>query len=155
MVSEYHLWPRVEGVKFWKTGKKYVGQDSSITFYYMFNLLQFFKMECYDEDGNVLHRKQIVAQLRNIVERSTHAAKPVGILTTQNRNVWGKAYKKLRKSEFLVFFLWIFYWKNLFLYLFRFIVIWILKIKLLCFHSESKVICFQSKSFEIIVIENL
>ncbi|XP_069194964.1 carnitine O-acetyltransferase isoform X1 [Procambarus clarkii] len=59
----------------------------------------FFKIDVYGRDGKPLNVKQLVQQLRNVVERSTHPTVPVGILTTQNRNVWGKAYKQLRKDK--------------------------------------------------------
>lgn len=59
----------------------------------------FFKIDVYGKDGKALNVKQLVHQLRNVVERSTHPTIPVGILTTQNRNVWGKAYKQLRKDK--------------------------------------------------------
>lgn len=59
----------------------------------------FFKIDVYGKHGEPLNVRQLVHQLRNVVERSTHPAIPVGILTTQNRNVWGKAYKQLRKDK--------------------------------------------------------
>lgn len=59
----------------------------------------FFKIDVYGKHGKPLNVKQLVHQLRNIVERSTHPTVPVGILTTQSRNVWGKVYKQLRKDK--------------------------------------------------------
>ncbi|XP_050691120.1 carnitine O-acetyltransferase-like isoform X3 [Eriocheir sinensis] len=59
----------------------------------------FFKIDVYGKHGKPLNVRQLVHQLRNVVERSTHPTVPVGILTTQNRNVWGKAYKQLRKDK--------------------------------------------------------
>ncbi|KAK7066058.1 hypothetical protein SK128_011121 [Halocaridina rubra] len=59
----------------------------------------FFKINVYDKNGNTLSARQLVHLLRNVVERSTHPTNPVGLLTTQNRNVWGKAYKKIRKDR--------------------------------------------------------
>ncbi|MPC28469.1 Carnitine O-acetyltransferase [Portunus trituberculatus] len=59
----------------------------------------FFKIDVYGKHGKPLNVRQLVHQLRNVVERSTHPTVPVGILTTQNRNVWGKAYKMLRKDK--------------------------------------------------------
>ncbi|XP_068244229.1 carnitine O-acetyltransferase-like isoform X1 [Palaemon carinicauda] len=59
----------------------------------------FFKINVYCDNGEVLSVRQVLHQLRNVVERSTHPASPVGLLTTQNRNVWGKAYKKIRKDK--------------------------------------------------------
>lgn len=59
----------------------------------------FFKIDVYGKEGKPLTINQVLHQLRNVVERSTHPTSPVGILSTQNRNVWGKAYKKLRKDK--------------------------------------------------------
>ncbi|KAG0719922.1 Carnitine O-acetyltransferase [Chionoecetes opilio] len=59
----------------------------------------FFKIDVYGKQGKPLNVRQLVHQLRNVVERSTHPTAPVGILTSQNRNVWGKAYKQLRKDK--------------------------------------------------------
>ncbi|XP_042207020.1 carnitine O-acetyltransferase-like isoform X2 [Homarus americanus] len=59
----------------------------------------FFKIDVYGKEGKPLNVKQLVYQLRNVVERSTHPTVPIGILTSQNRNVWGKAYKQLRKDK--------------------------------------------------------
>ncbi|KAK3881695.1 hypothetical protein Pcinc_013879, partial [Petrolisthes cinctipes] len=59
----------------------------------------FFKIDVYGKGGKPLSVRQLIQQLRNVVERSTHPTHPIGILTTQNRNVWGKAYKQLRKDK--------------------------------------------------------
>lgn len=59
----------------------------------------YFKINVYGNSGIPLSARQIVHQLRNVVERSTHPTSPVGLLSTQNRNVWGKAYKKIRKDK--------------------------------------------------------
>lgn len=67
--------------------------------YLCFMHFQFFKIDVYGKGGKPLSVRQLVQHLRNVVERSTHPTHPIGILTTQNRNVWGKAYKQLRKGN--------------------------------------------------------
>jgi len=57
----------------------------------------FFSLDVYDGFGKALSVKQLISQLENIVARSTRPTLPVGILTSQHRNVWGKAYKALAR----------------------------------------------------------
>ncbi|CAL4074526.1 unnamed protein product, partial [Meganyctiphanes norvegica] len=59
----------------------------------------FFKIDVYGKEGKPLNVNQLKSQLRDSVERSTFPAKPIGILSTQNRNVWGKACKQLSKDR--------------------------------------------------------
>ncbi|KAB7506160.1 Carnitine O-acetyltransferase [Armadillidium nasatum] len=59
----------------------------------------FFKIDVYGKRRLPLNAGQIFSQLRNCVERSTHPGVPVGILTSQNRNAWGKNYKQLCKDK--------------------------------------------------------
>lgn len=59
----------------------------------------FFKLDVYGKRGKPLNVKQLYTQLRDCIERSTFPSKPVGILTTQNRNIWGKACKQLSKDR--------------------------------------------------------
>lgn len=54
----------------------------------------------YGEQGEPLNESQILAQLEDVVSRSTHPASyNVGILTSENRNTWGKAHKALKKGN--------------------------------------------------------
>uniref|UniRef100_A0A2P2HYR7 Carnitine O-acetyltransferase-like n=1 Tax=Hirondellea gigas TaxID=1518452 RepID=A0A2P2HYR7_9CRUS len=59
----------------------------------------FFRVDVYGKAGKLLNPEQLVSQLQDIVRRSTRDAAPVGILTSQNRNVWGQAYKILMKAD--------------------------------------------------------
>ena len=63
-----------------------------------FFVCQFFSLDVYDGFGKALSVKQLISQLENIVARSTRPTLPVGILTSQHRNVWGKAYKALARG---------------------------------------------------------
>jgi carnitine O-acetyltransferase len=45
--------------------------------------------------GQPLNVTEIVSALQEIVEQSEEMGPPVGILTTDNRNNWGKAYQDL------------------------------------------------------------
>ncbi|KAF4522335.1 hypothetical protein B566_EDAN011336 [Ephemera danica] len=59
----------------------------------------FFAVSVYGEQGEPLNQSQLLAQLNDCIARSTHPAAPVGILTSENRNVWGKAYQALKKDK--------------------------------------------------------
>lgn len=59
---------------------------------------QFFKLDVYGKSGKALSVPQLITQLEDIISRSIRPATPLGILTTQNRNVWGQAYKTLAKG---------------------------------------------------------
>lgn len=59
----------------------------------------FFKVNIRGKNGQYLSENQIYDQLQDVIRQSVHPAKPVGILTTQNRNVWGKVYQKLVKDK--------------------------------------------------------
>ena len=56
-------------------------------------------MEVYGKDHKPLSINQILEQLKQIVERSQKPSVPVGILTTENRNTWAKAYNNLIKGK--------------------------------------------------------
>ncbi|XP_018008579.1 carnitine O-acetyltransferase [Hyalella azteca] len=59
----------------------------------------FFRLDVHGKNNQLLNVSQLQAQLQSILERSTRPAVPLGLLTTQNRNVWGQAYKALLKAS--------------------------------------------------------
>ncbi|XP_019718380.1 carnitine O-acetyltransferase [Hippocampus comes] len=61
---------------------------------------QFFILDVYNSDGTPLTVDQIYMQLQKIWNTSLQTNKePVGILTSQHRNTWGKAYNNLIKDK--------------------------------------------------------
>ncbi|KAL2100066.1 hypothetical protein ACEWY4_004460 [Coilia grayii] len=61
---------------------------------------QFFVLDVYNSDGTPLTVDQIYIQLEKIWNSSLQTNKePIGILTTQDRNSWGKAYNTLIKDK--------------------------------------------------------
>uniref|UniRef100_A0A1A8LHJ3 Carnitine O-acetyltransferase n=1 Tax=Nothobranchius pienaari TaxID=704102 RepID=A0A1A8LHJ3_9TELE len=61
---------------------------------------QFFALDVYNSDGTPLTVDQIHMQLEKILNSSLQANKePIGILTSQHRNTWGKAYSNLIKDK--------------------------------------------------------
>lgn len=61
---------------------------------------QFFVLDVYNSDGSPLTVDQIYMQLEKIWNSSLQTNKePIGILTSQHRNTWGKAYNNLIKGE--------------------------------------------------------
>lgn len=60
---------------------------------------QFFELDVYHSDGTPLTSDQIFVQLEKIWNSSLQANKePVGILTSNHRNSWAKAYNTLIKG---------------------------------------------------------
>merc|ERR1712168_1076673 len=60
----------------------------------------FFTFDVIGSDGQLLNRKQIYDQLNAIVERSSYPwSSPLGIMTSENRSVWGHLYEKLSKNR--------------------------------------------------------
>lgn len=59
---------------------------------------QFFFLECYGSNNQPLGTEQIYEQLNNIMNQSNEPDAPVGLLTTENRNKWAKAYELLAKG---------------------------------------------------------
>lgn len=51
-----------------------------------------------DENNKPPSEKQLFDQLENIVKSSEKKAPEIGVLTTDNRNAWGKAYQELIKG---------------------------------------------------------
>lgn len=61
---------------------------------------QFFVLDVYNSDGSPLTVDQLYMQLEKIWNSSLQTNKePIGILTSQHRNTWGKAYNNLIKGE--------------------------------------------------------
>ncbi|CAL8343159.1 unnamed protein product [Lota lota] len=61
---------------------------------------QFFVLDVYNSDGSPLTEDQIYMQLEKIWNSSLQTNKePIGILTSQHRNTWGKAYNNLIKDK--------------------------------------------------------
>lgn len=61
---------------------------------------QFFVLDVYNSDGTPLTVDQIYMQLEKIWNSSLQTNKePIGILTSQHRNTWGKAYNTLIKDK--------------------------------------------------------
>jgi len=51
-------------------------------------------------DGKLLNRQQIYDQLSAIVERSSYPwSSPLGIMTSENRSVWGSLYERMSKNR--------------------------------------------------------
>lgn len=64
------------------------------------SFLQFFVLDVYNSDGSPLTVDQLYMQLEKIWNSSLQTNKePIGILTSQHRNTWGKAYNNLIKGE--------------------------------------------------------
>ncbi|XP_044268520.1 carnitine O-acetyltransferase isoform X2 [Tribolium madens] len=55
----------------------------------------FFKLQVINECGKMLNTGEIISCLSDIVKESEQVGPPVGILTTENRNNWGRAYQNL------------------------------------------------------------
>jgi len=61
---------------------------------------QFFQLDVYNGDGTPLTEDQVCDQLERICSASQETnVEPVGILTTQHRDCWGKAYLALIQGE--------------------------------------------------------
>uniref|UniRef100_A0A1E1X2A9 Putative carnitine o-acyltransferase cpt2/yat1 n=1 Tax=Amblyomma aureolatum TaxID=187763 RepID=A0A1E1X2A9_9ACAR len=56
---------------------------------------EFFALDVYDGQGNPYNEHQILQQLHHVVNMSTSAGAGIGILTTEHRDVWAKAFDEL------------------------------------------------------------
>lgn len=60
----------------------------------------FFYFDVIGEDGQLLNRQQIYDQLEAIVKRSSYPwSLPLGIMTSENRSVWGGCYERMMKNR--------------------------------------------------------
>ena len=65
----------------------------------MFFSLQFFALEVLDEDKKPFNISTIYHQLKKIVDASNIPGVPIGLITSEHRNTWGKIYKTMKKGE--------------------------------------------------------
>jgi len=60
----------------------------------------FFSVDVIGGDGKLLNRQQLYDQLSAVVERSSYPwSSPLGIMTSENRSVWGTMYEKMSKNR--------------------------------------------------------
>ncbi|XP_077162991.1 carnitine O-acetyltransferase isoform X3 [Paroedura picta] len=86
--------PKRDSVVNYAKGKK---PPTHITVVHNF---QFFELDVYSSDGSPLTTDQIFLQLEKIWNTSLQTNKePIGILTTNHRNSWAKAYNNLIKDK--------------------------------------------------------
>uniref|UniRef100_A0A1W7RAU9 Carnitine O-acetyltransferase n=1 Tax=Hadrurus spadix TaxID=141984 RepID=A0A1W7RAU9_9SCOR len=60
---------------------------------------RFFRLNVFDDDGNPLTKNQLLQQLQFVVLQSQTEAPPVGVLTTNYREVWADVYNRLCEDE--------------------------------------------------------
>ncbi|XP_064616080.1 carnitine O-acetyltransferase-like [Liolophura sinensis] len=58
-----------------------------------------FSVDVYDKSRKPLPVSQLFKNLKIVAEQSQQSTAPLGILTTENRNTWGSAYKRLCKDK--------------------------------------------------------
>ncbi|TRY98185.1 hypothetical protein DNTS_035009 [Danionella cerebrum] len=86
--------PKRDSVLNYGTGKS---PSTHITVVHNF---QFFVLDVYNSDGSPLTVDQLYVQLEKIWNTSLQTNKePIGILTSNHRNTWGKAYNNLIKDK--------------------------------------------------------
>lgn len=61
--------------------------------------LQFFKLEVINRNGEVPSLSQLISHLEIILLESNEVGPPVGVLSTENRDNWYKAYAELIKGK--------------------------------------------------------
>ncbi|XP_046403025.1 carnitine O-acetyltransferase-like isoform X2 [Ischnura elegans] len=59
----------------------------------------FYKLIVYDDNNNILSWGKLLQQLNEIIQSAGEPGPPIGVLTAENRNVWGKAFKKLSEDR--------------------------------------------------------
>ncbi|UYV77451.1 CRAT [Cordylochernes scorpioides] len=59
----------------------------------------FFEMATCHPDGDPLTEGELLHQLKDIEANSKHAQAPIGVLTTEHRDRWAKAYKTLCRGN--------------------------------------------------------
>ncbi|KAK5871236.1 hypothetical protein PBY51_004128 [Eleginops maclovinus] len=78
----------------------YNSGNTPVTHITVVHNFQFFVLDVYHSDGIPLTVDQIYMQLEKIWNSSLQTNKePIGILTSQHRNTWGKAYNNLIKDK--------------------------------------------------------
>ncbi|XP_023236840.1 carnitine O-acetyltransferase-like [Centruroides sculpturatus] len=60
---------------------------------------KFFRVDVYDYAGNPLSENDLLEQLRIVVKKSETEGVPVGVLTTNYREIWSDVYDKLSKDS--------------------------------------------------------
>ncbi|XP_067133125.1 carnitine O-acetyltransferase-like [Centruroides vittatus] len=60
---------------------------------------KFFRVDVYDYAGNPLSENSLLEQLRIVVKKSETEGVPVGVLTTNYREIWSDVYDKLCKDS--------------------------------------------------------
>lgn len=76
--------------------KKRHPQEISAAIYFMF---QFFKLSTTDDNEHALSAEDYYDNLLDIVENSLDKDIPVGILTSENRDVWAESYQLLEEGN--------------------------------------------------------
>ncbi|XP_071441839.1 carnitine O-acetyltransferase-like [Hetaerina americana] len=59
----------------------------------------YYKVLVYDGNNNVLPWKTILQQLNEIIQNKVDPGLPIGVLTAENRDTWGKVYKELLEDK--------------------------------------------------------
>lgn len=62
------------------------------------NTFQYFKVQVLDEYNKKFSEKQLTEQFENVLKNSEQVAPEIGVLTTDKRDNWGKAYEELIKD---------------------------------------------------------
>lgn len=55
-------------------------------------------MEVLGENNKALSEKQLCLQLQSVIKESASSGPEIGVLTTENRDTWGKVYHELIKG---------------------------------------------------------
>lgn len=60
---------------------------------------QFYKLPVYNKRGRILNAQILADQLKLIAEKETSFGPPIGILSTDHRDNWAKAYQLLSQFD--------------------------------------------------------